>query len=378
MTIVHVIPFLWSGAGRVVIRLCEAQRRSGHAVHVVTSVNSRGLSDWQPHRRAASRLGVRHHRIDTFDRDPASFWPATGAIGDLLNHLRPAVVHAHAGVPAAAVAMAVAGTTGRPAIVGQLYSWGPNRPAWMDQMDLWGFRNADAVIASARAYHHLLAAGGVEARRLHLVRLGIDVAPEKNQSLRPRPRSGPRLGFVGRIEPRKDQRGLVALLSELRRHQPAVTLDLVGPVADPAYDALVDADIRRLGLEGHVRRVGQVRDVWRHLRSWDLFVSLSTDEGQGLAVLEAMSVGVPVAARSAPGIEDYLEDGRTGIVLRGTSSKHLARALRLGLADVPVLARIARRGAAMVVRRYRWQETIARVEAVYACAIDDAKRRRRT
>ena len=46
MTIVHVIPFLWSGAGRVVIRLCEAQRRDGHAVHVVTSVKSRGLSDW--------------------------------------------------------------------------------------------------------------------------------------------------------------------------------------------------------------------------------------------------------------------------------------------------------------------------------------------
>ena len=72
MTIVHVIPFLWSGAGRVVIRLCEAQRRDGHAVHVVTSVKSRGLSDWQPHRRAAARLGVQHHRIDTFDRAPSN------------------------------------------------------------------------------------------------------------------------------------------------------------------------------------------------------------------------------------------------------------------------------------------------------------------
>ena len=378
MTIVHVIPFLWSGAGRVVIRLCEAQRKAGHAVHVVTSVKSRGLSDWQPHRRAATRLGVRHHRIDTFDRAPAAFWPAVAAIGRLLDDVRPAVVHAHAGVPAAAVAVAVAGSMRRPAVVGQLYSWGPDRPGWMDQMDLWGFRQADAAIVSAHAYHDVLAAAGVPARRLHLVRLGVDVPPAPGGPLRVQSGNGPRVGFLGRIEPRKDQRGLVQMLSALRRHHPGATLDLAGPVADPAYAALVDADISRLRLEGRVRRLGEVRDVWRHLRSWDLFVSLSTDEGQGLAVLEAMSAGVPVAARNAPGIDDYLEDGRTGIALRGTSPAALARTLQQALADGPGLARIARRGAAMVARRYRWDDTIARIDAVYTRAIDDAKRRRRT
>jgi glycosyltransferase involved in cell wall biosynthesis len=377
VTIVHVIPFLWSGAGRVVVRLCEAQRRAGHEVHVVTSVSSRGLSDWQPHRRAVSRLGVGHHRIDTFDRAPASFWGAAEAIGRLLDDLRPGIVHAHAGVPAAAVAVAAAGGGRRVAVVGQLYSWGPNRPAWMDQMDLWGFRQADAVIASAHAYHTVLAAAGVEARRLHLVRLGVDAPPEPDGVPRSRTASGPRLGFVGRIEPRKDQRGLVALLSELRGHLPGATLDLVGPVADPAYAALVDADVRRFGLQGQARRIGQVRDVWRHLRSWDLFVSLSTDEGQGLAVLEAMAAGAPVAARIAPGIEDYLEDGKTGIALHATSPTRLARTLRRAFADRPALARIARRGASMVARRYRWDDTIARVESVYARAIEDAKRRRR-
>ena len=75
MTIVHVIPFMWSGAGRVVIRLCEAQRRAGHDVHLATSVASRGLSDWQPHRRAASRLGVHHHGSELIDRERLSAEP---------------------------------------------------------------------------------------------------------------------------------------------------------------------------------------------------------------------------------------------------------------------------------------------------------------
>jgi glycosyltransferase involved in cell wall biosynthesis len=377
VTIVHVIPFLWSGAGRVLIRLCDAQRRAGHTVHVVTSGRSRGLADWPPHRRAATRLGLGHHRIDTFDRTAASFWPAVGALGRLLGDVRPAVVHAHAGVPAAAAAIAVAGWTDRPALVGQLYSWGPDRPAWMDQMDLWGFRQADAVIASAISYHARLAAAGVGGGRLHLVRLGVDAPPVMGRPLRTSPGTGPRLGFVGRIEPRKDQRGLVATLSALRRHQPGATLDLVGPVADPAYAALIDADIGRLGLVGQARRVGQVRDVWRHLRSWDLFVSLSTDEGQGLAVLEAMAAGIPVSARNVPGIEDYLEDGKTGISLDGTSPTRVARTLARALADRRALARIARRGTAMVQRRYRWDDTIAHVESVYARAIRAATGRRR-
>ena len=37
-------------------------------------------------------------------------------------------------------------------LIGQMYSWGPNRPEWMNMQDMWGFARTDRVVCSARAY----------------------------------------------------------------------------------------------------------------------------------------------------------------------------------------------------------------------------------
>ena len=67
------------------------------------------------------------------------FWPGVFRLATLLRELTPAVVHAHAGVPTAAAVCArdLAGL--RPRLVGHMYSWGVDRPGWMDQQDGWGF-----------------------------------------------------------------------------------------------------------------------------------------------------------------------------------------------------------------------------------------------
>ena len=60
-------------------------------------------------------------------------------------------------------------------------------------------------------------------------------------------------------------------------------------MADEGYAA----DIRRFlvaqRLQDAVTLSGMVRDVRPRVTRWDLFVSLSSDEGQGLAVLEGQA-----------------------------------------------------------------------------------------
>jgi glycosyltransferase involved in cell wall biosynthesis len=368
VTVLHVIPFLWSGAGHAVVRLCEAQRAAGLRVHVVTSGSSRGQRDWPTYRRALARAGVTWHRAETFDRQPDAFWPATVSLAELMADVRPALVHAHAGVPAAAVAVARARAGRRVAVVAQMYSWGPNRPTWMDQMDLWGFRQADAVIWSARAYRTRLVQGGVAPTRLHMVRLGID--PPARVRLAPMliDPAGGRIGFVGRLEPRKQQHVLVQVVDQLRKTRPGITLDLIGPVADQAYADGIVRDIEARNLQAHVRMTGKVRDVWQALAGCDLFVSLSSDEGQGLAVLEAMAARVPVVALPVAGVEDYLLDRRTGLALQRDDPAHVARVIARALERPDDLSTMVRHAAAMVGRRYRWDATLARVTQVYADA----------
>jgi glycosyltransferase involved in cell wall biosynthesis len=112
-----------------------------------------------------------------------------------------------------------------------------------------------------------------------------------------------------------------------------------------------------------------VRNPWPIVRGWDLFVSLSSDEGQGLAILEAMALGVPVAAIRSAGVEDYLADGQTGFELTGVQPRRVARALADVLSDAPRLRAVSRRARRMVETRYGWTSTVEAYERVYAAVL---------
>jgi glycosyltransferase involved in cell wall biosynthesis len=363
LDVLHVIPLLWSGAGRVLTRLCVLQSRSLR-VGIVTATRSGVERDWPEYRRALLRAGVGHARIDFFARDAETFWTGARALAALIDRERPAIVHTHAGVPAAAAAVART-LSARPfRTVAQFYSWGLNRPDWMNEMDLWGFRRADRVLCSADAYRRLLVLGGVEPRRIIMVPWGVDATPERSCGTSPgRPLT---LGFVGRIEPRKQQLQLVRVAAGLRRWWPDVRLDLVGPSTDSAYDAAIREAITVSGMDGRVRLLGKVKNPADHVARWDLFVSLSRDEGQGMAILEAMEMGIPVAASAVSGVEDFVSRGRHAFPLPvGLTTGQITRRLRAILERRERMTDTGRRGRAFVRRHYGWTQTLERVLSAY-------------
>ena len=364
--VLHVIPFLWSGAGRVVTRLCEEQAR-GAEVHIATSGRSGAERDWPAYRRRLAAAGVTWHRLNTFDRRPESLWPTIVRATALVRDLQPDVIHAHAGVPTLVSTLAVKGAGATVPVVGQMYSWGPNRPEWMDTMDLLGFSRADRVVVSARKYERLLIDGGVRRSRLSYIPWGVDLPPDdilKEGATSVAPRSL-RLGFIGRLEPRKDQLTLVETVAALVMRGIDAHLTLVGPDGDAAYGDAVRRAVATLGLHDRVRLTGSVRSVWPHLQSMDAFVSLSKDEGQGLAVLEAMGAGVPVLARPAAGLEDFLVDGKNGVWLKGSRAHGLGRSLATAVSDRARLKTLTTRARRMVKQRYTWTATLRTLETVY-------------
>lgn len=363
--ILHVAPFLWSGAGRVIAALAADQARRSPVI-VVTTGRLGALADWPAYRRTLGRAGVRHVTLDTFQRSPEVLWTSAARLAALIADVQPRVIHAHAGTPTGVSALArdIAGTRIR--LVAQMYSWGPDRPAWMDTQDLWAFRQADRVVSSAYAYSRRLRDGGVAARRLTHLPWGLDLGALPRRAASDVPTGAPVLGFVGRIEPRKQQVALVEAFARLRARVPDARLELVGPVADPAYaDALTRA-ITRLRLGSAVHVTGLVPDVARVARRWSLFVSLSSDEGQGLAVLEAMALGVPVAARVVAGIEDFLDDGRTGYALPGRGTR--ATAARLAEVLTATHTSVVTRARALVERHYDWSTMVRRFDRLYGQA----------
>jgi glycosyltransferase involved in cell wall biosynthesis len=359
MRILHVIPFLWSGAGSVVTRLCESQARRNE-VAIVTAGASKGFTDWPAYRKRLRTAGVRHDRIDFFDREPAVFWPGVRKFLRLLEQFRPDVVHCHSGVPA--LAAAVAGIR----FIAQIHSWGVGRPDWMNLMDLEGFRRAAVTVCGSRAYERILLEGGVDAARVRYLPWGLDLREIQGGSSGRTTGSRFEIGFLGRIEPRKGQLDLAKAFHRFRRHHPESVLNLVGPVADKTYAEELRVFVRKAGLQHSVRLTGRVDNPYPELSRWNLFTSLSSDEGQGLAILEAMALGVPVLARKAAGVEDYLRDGRTGLALESSSARETADRIAWAFHHPKEVQCIAVRAKKMVESQYDWNSTLERMNRTYA------------
>jgi glycosyltransferase involved in cell wall biosynthesis len=118
-----------------------------------------------------------------------------------------------------------------------------------------------------------------------------------------------------------------------------VVLLVVG--AGPRLPSLVGL-ARRLGVAERVRFCPAVvdDDLPRYLGLADIFVfpSQSRLEGFGLAVAEAMAVGLPVVIADMPGVREVIEPGHEGLLAEPLLANDLAAKIRI-LLDDPDLAR---------------------------------------
>ncbi len=107
------------------------------------------------------------------------------------------------------------------------------------------------------------------------------------------------------------------------------------------------------------------------------YVCASTKEEFGIAVLEAMTAGLPVFGPLRGGLASYIEEGRSGFLMDTRSAASMRSALQKVLLDdgaAATLRAVARRGRDAVVRRYGIDEVAQRLALYYGEAIDRAPR----
>ena len=135
---------------------------------------------------------------------------------------------------------------------------------------------------------------------------------------------------VGRLESYKG----VARVAAAMAYLPA-THRLVVVGQGPAHDAIERA-AATAGVADRVILRGRVSD--EELQAWyrraAVFVSLSTDESFGLAVLEAAAAGVPVVASDIPAHREstaFVPAGRITLVSNASGGPEIAATIRQGL-----------------------------------------------
>jgi glycosyltransferase involved in cell wall biosynthesis len=97
-----------------------------------------------------------------------------------------------------------------------------------------------------------------------------------------------------------------------------------------------------------------------------VLVQPSYEEGFGLPVLEAMTLGVPVVAANRGALPEVLGDA--GILVRSNDPMEMAAELSRLVTDTALAESLAAKGVARS-RMFRWEDTAERVYAVYEEAI---------
>jgi 1,2-diacylglycerol 3-alpha-glucosyltransferase len=147
--------------------------------------------------------------------------------------------------------------------------------------------------------------------------------------------------FVGRAAHEKNIAFLLEAVAIACRRLPEIMLVVAGE--GPALDSLKH-QVAALGIESHVRFVGYLhresglRDCYA---AADLFTFSSLTETQGLVLLEAMAVGLPVLAIPAVGAADIIDPLRGAVA--GARSGEIFAAQMEALLDSPdVLAELGK------------------------------------
>jgi glycosyltransferase involved in cell wall biosynthesis len=226
----------------------------------------------------------------------------------------------------------------------------------------------DGVVVPSTAMRERLDQYGVSVP-MHVLPTGIPMGrftQGDRQRFRERhglPADQPCALFVGRVAFEKNIDFLIESLVLARRDLPNLILLITGEgPAEQALHRQADA----LGLGGAVRFIGYLdrqHELPDCYAAADCFVFASRTETQGLVLLEAMAMGLPVVALAAMGTRDILSPGRGCLVPQDSVAAFAAAMVRL-LRD-PVLRSRLSHGARDYAREWADDRLAAKLAGLY-------------
>jgi 1,2-diacylglycerol 3-alpha-glucosyltransferase len=230
---------------------------------------------------------------------------------------------------------------------------------------------ADVVIAPSAVVRDELRTRGVEVP-IAVVPTGVDLdafAPGDRRAARRTlglSFDDPLVLYVGRLDREKSVERVLLAFDRIASTVPAARLALVGRGMEA--DRLARF-ARRLGAGSRILFAGgrphDTLPAW--YRAADLFLFASETETQGLVLAEAAACGLPAVAVSAPGCDEVIRDGETGLLTKGDPTALAEASIGL-LLDAERRTTMGRWAREIALGEFGVGLQIDRTLAVYAAA----------
>lgn len=305
LSVAHLLaPAPFGGLETVVVTLAPAVAELGADVTVclVVTPDDPNAAD-HPVARALEGSDV---RVETWTLPAKAYREERRRVAELLERRSVDVLHTHGYRPdvmdasvarkrGVATASTVHGRIGG--------SWKGRMYEWVQARALRGF---GAVFAVSDKLHRELRESGVPEDRLHLLPNAWSPHGEPLDRAEARARLGlpqdaPVVGWVGRMGREKAPDVLLEAAALVR--DPDAVFSMIG---DGPERESCEAMARESGIADRVVFHGATRDAGMLLGAYDVFALSSWTEGTPMALLEAISAGVPVVATSVGGVPNVV------------------------------------------------------------------------
>lgn len=231
----------------------------------------------------------------------------------------------------------------------------------------------DEVIAVSQDLKSLLVNFGIPPERITVVHNGIEpLAPldsSKARALRSElgiAGNEKVIGTVGRLVPIKDHRMLLEGARIILEREPLTRFVIVGD--GPDMDSLKNLACD-LGITSRVCFPGFRDDAADFLGLFDIFCMTSLHEGIPMALLEAMSLGLPIVATQVGGMKEVIHDNESGLLVSSRNARSFADACLRVLRNETTRERISRNAMLRVREGFLLDRTVKLTQDIYGRSI---------
>jgi mannosyltransferase len=233
----------------------------------------------------------------------------------------------------------------------------------------WLIRRMDAIIATSAISASFL------KREATVVLHGVDTdryAPPADRAAAFAEAGLPgrtAVGCFGRVRAQKGTDVFVDAMCRLLPRYPDFTAVIVGAITvdQIAFANDLKKRIEAAGLQSRVVITGElpIEEVQRWYQRLTIYAFTSRNEGFGLTLIEAMSVGAALVASRAGAAEVVVEDGMTGVLTPPGDVDALVAALEPLMRDPASAAAMGTRARQRVLDKFSLDAEAAGIAAVY-------------
>jgi glycosyltransferase involved in cell wall biosynthesis len=175
---------------------------------------------------------------------------------------------------------------------------------------------------------------------------------------------------VTRLEPEKGNTQLIDLVGRLRNFTEDFRLRIIG---EGPERVLLEAKVKSMGLQERVEFLGGRNDVADLLRESDVFITCSLGEAHSIAMLEAMSHGLPILASRVRGHIDLVKQGENGLLFEINDPDEGALSVLRLMEDREYADSLGAAGRQQVIMHYSVDVMLERISNLYHDVISERR-----